>query len=107
MNAGNDYLEDKTFHYLSGSLFDIADEPDNEVVENDGTSNPKSTGYSNSFQADSTSRINQDLSDITDQSGQAKSRDKFGNLDETYGSTRFGAIFLDFFTSSVNLNKGK
>lgn len=108
LNAGNDYLEDKTFHYLSGSLFDIIDEPENEVFERDRSTDPtiRSDYSSSNFQSDATSRISQDLSEFTDQSqAQAKSRDKFGNLDETYGSTRFGAIFLDFYSSSANLNK--
>lgn len=108
LNAGNDYLEEKTFHYLSGSLFDIIDEPENEVFERDRSADPTiRPDYSSSnFQSDGSSRISQDLSELTDQSqAQAKSRDKFGNLDETYGSTRFGAIFLDFYSSSSNLNK--
>lgn len=98
-------MEDKTFHYLSGSLFDIIDDPDNEAFEREGSTDA-TRSTSNNIQSDATSRISQDLSELTDPSQEhAKSRDKFGNLDETYGSTRFGAIFLDFFSSSANLNK--
>ena len=85
LKAGSDYLEEKTFHYLSGSLFDIIDErEDNDVLES-------TESNENNFNDENVKGI----SDLN-QSENAKSRDKFDNLDESYGSTRFGPIFLDY-----------
>lgn len=61
LKAGLEDLEEKTFHYLSGSLFDII--IDEMIVSNEDE--------------------------------QMSSRDKNNLFDETYGNTRFGAIYLD------------
>lgn len=78
LTAGSDYIEDKIFHYLSGSLFDIVDDT---VVNTDMERNVSGEEDKNE-----------------------KSRDKFGNFDENYGLKRFGAIFMDYLDSATNLN---
>lgn len=75
LRAGTEYLEDKTFHYMTGSLFDLID-------ENLGS------------QAD-VSQTN------------PRSRDKQGNIDEAYGSQRFGALIIDSLNTSIDITKCK
>ena len=70
LNAGVEYLEEKTFHYMSSSLFDLP-ETSAALIENEQT-NPETSA-----------------------------RDKSGLLDENYGSTRFGAIYLDVLNHSM------
>ena len=74
LKAGNEDLEDKTFHYLSDSLFDV-----DETEIND-------------------QHIIKDIiiKDIP------SARDQHGNLDESYGSNRFGAFYMDIFNKIEN-----
>ena len=79
LNAGIEYLEDKIFHYLSGSLFDIPEE---------------------------TISTDQNMLEEEEKEENSSSRDKNGFLDESYGSTRFGAIYLDLLNlPQINENK--
>lgn len=95
--AGNEDLEEKTFHYLSGSLFDIIDECPNE------TEIEHNVDYSSKYSGQNESK------EYLDYNMKAAnfSRDQFGNLNESYGSRRFGAIFLDSIFSAANLNQCK
>ena len=87
LEAGQDYLEDKTFHYLSNSLFDLSDDDQQTASSSDVIINPDID--SNKIE---TTLMSLDLND-----SKPKSRNKFGVVDENYGQTRFGAIFMDYF----------
>jgi hypothetical protein len=95
LRAGSDYLEEKIFHYMSGSLFDIVEDtapPSNEdLVVNAGASSVVPDPNSNSDNS----------------SSNLKSRDKFGNIDELYGSQRFGAFIMDKLTTTIDIRKCK
>ena len=96
MIAGNDDLEDKTFHYLNGSLFDILDDTPTSTTDDQAVVVSYLSEENNYNPAQSTiPAIDQN----------PKPRDTFGNIDESYGSTRFGAIFMDYFYSAKNLDK--
>jgi len=69
LNAGVEYLEEKTFHYLSSSLFDLPD-----------------------------------TSNVPSEEQAPSARDKLGLLDENYGSTRFGDVYLDVLNHSISSN---
>lgn len=98
MTAGNEDLEEKTFHYLSGSLFDINDEVpnENETEPNRGFT---TSDYNGQTEGEEYLDYNMKASNF--------SRNQLGNLDESYGSRRFGAIFFDYIFSATNLNKCK
>jgi hypothetical protein len=87
LRAG-DYLDEKTFHYLSGSLFDIDTEStgSNEKLA-ELVSESESREKVKSFQSESVSR----------------SRDKYGNMDENYGLQRFGAIIMDNLNTNIHI----
>ena len=79
-------------------MFDLIDESSNE---NDLTSAEAST-LTNPYYSE------MPVPELSDnQLGNSASRDKFGNLNEAYGSIRFGALFLDNLFSATNLNKCK
>jgi len=82
--AGKENIDEKTFHYLSGSLFDVDDE---EVAEEE---NEETQTSGDSLTRKKERKFDDDL---------VKSRDKHGNLDEQYGSNRFGAIYFDTYSS--------
>ena len=99
LRAGSDYLEEKTFHYMSGSLFDIIEESlamSNEEVLVNSTDNSSTKIDSAVFKPPV------DLS-----SNNSKSRDKFGNVDENYGSQRFGAFLMDNLKTTIDIKKPK
>lgn len=84
VKAGQAYLEEKTFHYLSNSLFDISDTDDTTTSATNALVN-----------ADIDASVQElELAD----SSKPTSRNKFGVVDEEYGHTRFGAMFMDHFT---------
>lgn len=83
--AGKEDIEEKTFHYLSGSLFDADDEE--EVIE---AANGETQKSGESLTRKKERKFDEDL---------VKSRDKHGNLDEQYGFNRFGAIYFDVYSS--------
>ena len=95
-----EYLEEKTFHYLSASLFDDSEEDsENEF----SLSNDYLRRHFNKTDMPLSPEESSDLStSITDS---YRSRDKFGNFDETYGQSRYGAMFMDLL-STVNLAEG-
>jgi hypothetical protein len=85
-------------------LFDIVDDSSNEANSaetldpNIALINPY---YTNQFTDYKTTPNFEAIPNST----HLKSRDRFGNLNENYGITRFGAIFLDYLISATNLNK--
>ena len=125
--AGNEQeLDDKTFHYLSGSLFDVPDEnvivseekPMNtsEIVVNPDMELPNANKLERENPAADKEQIKNLLDDMINEKKDnfddyselnaiPQSRDKFGNVDENYGNKRFGAIFMDSLFSGANLNK--
>jgi vacuolar protein sorting-associated protein 13B len=78
LKAGCEDLEEKTFHYLSDSLFDIDEHEINDQ------------------------NIIKDIiiKDIP------SARDQHGNLDESYGTKRFGAFYMDIFNKIENTTTG-
>jgi vacuolar protein sorting-associated protein 13B len=85
--AGIEDIEEKTFHYLSASLFD-ADENDDKAIGEVEDKEPEKSGESLTRKKER--KFDDDL---------IKSRDKHGNLDEQYGLNRFGAIYFDVYSS--------
>jgi len=125
IHAGNELeLDEKTFHYLSGSLFDISDESLNmsdeaqlvstDIVVNADSEIPRTPVSL----ADKNKKSKNQLDEMIDEKSATEynqeneplyllpsSRDKQGRLDENYGHNRFGAIFIDNLFKSANLNK--
>ena len=123
LSAGNDAdLDEKTFHYLSGSLFDVPDETNSPsksepaLISTDILVNPDTgilTESADTILSGNTNQNSKDQLDDMINNGTESvssvtmpvSRDKNGCLDENYGHTRFGAIFIDGLFTSANLNK--
>ena len=135
INAGNELeLDEKTFHYLSGSLFDISDDNLNlaNLSVNEVESELNSTDIvvnadaeipskAQAFESLSEKKKNfkSQLNEMIDEKDETEyknnenestnslpsSRDKQGRLEESYGYNRFGAVFIDSLFKSSNLNK--
>ena len=119
LTAGtSDGLEDKTFHYLSESLFDnLAD----DELPQQQAANRSTFSAGRQQSADSVERnagagggdFNQEIvMDIrseeelrrANEDAALRPRDKTGNLDESYGRQRFGAFYMDQFQYTPDAN---
>jgi hypothetical protein len=90
VQAGQNYLEDKTFHYLSNSLFDLSDD-DVQTQHSNVIVNPEMDSTISENVVANISSADEELIENL----KPKSRNKFGVIDENYGQTRFGAMFMD------------
>lgn len=111
VKAGSEDLEDNTFHYLSSSLFDIVDEQTSNVSQGESLAeavvNPDSSSDEPAIHSTDKPVSSEKMSFFDqmnaslDYNARPRSRNKFGNVDENYGLTRFGAIFIDFLITST------
>lgn len=93
VQAGQEDLEEKTFHYLSNSLFDLNDnEQQASEASSEAVVNPESESRTNLENQDEELARSFQLN-----VNQSRPRNKSGMVDEQYGLIRFGALFLDFF----------
>ena len=95
--AGQCDIEEKTFHYLSNSLFDV-----NEEEQQQAASEPLVNPESDTNK--SRDRDGEEDTTLNGAKQQPSSRNKFGVVDENYGLMRFGAMFLDHFIRRDNLS---
>jgi vacuolar protein sorting-associated protein 13B len=95
LNAGNSYLEEKTFHYLSGSLFDIIDD---DTLQQRQEQNDQQSAAAIVVNAETDMQVSVSTAEETIEANMV-SRNKHGVIDENYGSVRFGAIYMDYFSS--------
>lgn len=93
IQAGQEDFEEKTFHYLSNSLFD--DEPQQMTSMTPTSSAAASPPIVNADEEPLASSLSTSYQKPDEQDSVARSRNKYGIVDENYGLVRFGAVFMD------------
>lgn len=93
VQAGQEDFEEKTFHYLSNSLFD--DEPSIQTTGSSVSSQQTPPVVNPEVNVTFSSSSSSSSQKLDEPDSLARSRNKYGIVDENYGLVRFGAVFMD------------